>query len=138
MSHRFRRKRNNSSLPEITLTPLIDTVLVLLIIFMMSMPVLHNYLNVALPQANNSDSQQTAEPVNVHIDEKKQYYVNGSTVSESQLVDTIRTALEKTQDKGIIVYADQQLSYGTVVIVLDEMKAIDAASYVSLAVEPRQ
>ena len=138
MSHRFRRRRKNASLPEITLTPLIDTVLVLLIIFMMSMPVLHNYLNVALPQANNSDSQQTTEPVNVHIDEKKQYYVNGSSVSESDLVKAIQTSLEKTQDKGIIVYADQQLSYGTVVMVLDEMKAIDAASYVSLAVEPRQ
>ncbi len=137
MARRFRRNRKHIGLPEITLTPLIDTVLVLLIIFMMSMPVLQNYLQVDLPGADNSDSQTTTEPVHVYVDAHKQYYVNGASIQNVSLSQAISDALQYSQDKGIIVYADKQLAYGSVVTLLDDMKAIDAARYVALAAEPR-
>lgn len=137
MARRFRRNKTHIGLPEITLTPLIDTVLVLLIIFMMSMPVLQTYMNVDLPGANNGETQATSEPVHVYIDEKAQYYVNGTHVVQSSLTQAISDALYNTQDKGVVVYADKQLSYGSVVTLLDDMKAIDAAQYVALAAEPR-
>lgn len=136
MKRRFQRHRG-VGLPDITLTPLIDTVLVLLIIFMMSMPVLHTYLNVDLPGAHNGDTHETAEPVHVYVDSTRQYYVNDAHVAGNALSQSITSALEKTHDKGVIVYADQQLSYGTVVGLLDDLKAIDAARYVALAAEPR-
>jgi len=139
MPQNHRRRRSRIALPEITLTPLIDTVLVLLIIFMMAMPVLQTYIPVDLPQADqNTTSAQTSEPVSVHVDRNQQHYVNGAQVARNEISQKVTQALQNTEDKGIIVYGDAQITYGTIVALLDDVKAIHAAEYVALAAEPRR
>jgi len=130
-----RKRRKNTTLPEVTLTPLIDTVLVLLIIFMISMPVLNTYFSVDLPQAHNGDTQQVSQPVSINIDAHSQYYIDGEHVTYQYIADQTQKALEKAQSRSVVVYADQNLSYGAVMTLLDDLKAIDA--YVALAAQPR-
>ena len=107
---------------DINVTPLVDVMLVLLIIFMVTAPMLTQGLTVELPPAEGRNFEQTAaDPSTVSITRAGEVFVDGIPVSSDDLELTLGTALRGRKIKRALLEADQQVPYGRVVAVVDVM-----------------
>ncbi|MFQ5349831.1 MAG: ExbD/TolR family protein, partial [Thermoanaerobaculia bacterium] len=107
-------------LAEINVTPLVDVMLVLLIIFMITAPMLHQGIEVALPQADSESlPMRVDDPLVLSINLDGLVYVQSDPVHPSQLVERLLPLLEARQDKAVFLKGDRELAYGKVVEVLD-------------------
>ncbi len=125
---------------EITLTPLIDAVLVLLIIFMVAMPIIQNAIQVELPTSSTNDVQaQVLEPVTVYIDKTRRIFLEEKEVVTTEFLLRLEEALRARpgDDHIVMVKADQNVSYGDVVAIVDDIKYLGGVRYVALATEKR-
>lgn len=131
-----RRKRHPVTAIEISLTPLIDTVLVLMITFMVAMPMMQNTLNVELPTSAATDSTPDgkAQSITVYIDRNSRMYVNDKMVSSrEELVRELGKLLSVARDEVVYVSADRHVLYETVARVIDDIKYLGGVRYVALA-----
>lgn len=133
MNRRTRRKkRAGVTIPEITLTPLIDTALTLLIIFMVTSPMLNSTIKIDLPAGKVQEDKGSQQELVVFIDKTKQLFLNGQTVSESQLLKQLQEKLTGDK-KPVIVKGDKQVDYGFVYELVNKVKMIPGISHVALA-----
>ena len=102
------------------MTPLVDVMLVLLIIFMVTAPMLHQGVAVALPKTATTNLPATMEdPVLLSITKDGLYYINETPVARGLLRDRLERFLRGKKDRFVLLKADRGLSYGTVVETLD-------------------
>jgi biopolymer transport protein TolR len=119
-THRVRKRR----MSEINVVPYIDVMLVLLVIFMVTAPLLTEGVQVELPQTfAKTMTKEQEEPVVVSVDAKGQYYINiGDDTDKPQDVETIVTrvaAIMRHQPgQGIYVKGDKAVDYGAVVRIM--------------------
>ena len=114
--------RTQTALAEINITPLVDVVLVLLLIFMLTAPVLQSGVEVAIPQTR-SVNQLTEERVVVTIDKNQNVFLQDKPVNVNQLPQTLRTSLATSSAKHIIyLRADEQVPFGAFASVMDAVK----------------
>jgi biopolymer transport protein TolR len=107
---------------EINVTPLVDVMLVLLIIFMVTAPMLTQGLQVQLPQAEGKSFELASNnPAKVTITANGGVYVDGTSVGSKDLELTLAPLLRAKQVKRALLEADQGVPYGRVVAVLDVM-----------------
>ena len=107
-------------LADINVTPLVDVMLVLLIIFMVTAPMLHQGISVALPKTATTNIQSHLEdPIVLSISREGLYYINETPVARGLLRDRLRAILRGRQEKAVLLKADRGLSYGTVIETLD-------------------
>lgn len=116
---------------EINVTPMVDIMLVLLIIFMVVTPMLQHGITVNLPkELNNPEEDQriTADTsVVIAIPEDGKYYLGKTEVSKEQLKDKVEKMLEnikKEEDKIVYIKSGVGVSYGDVVTVINEVRAL--------------
>jgi biopolymer transport protein TolR len=107
-------------LADINVTPLVDVMLVLLIIFMVTAPMLHQGISVALPKTATTNIQsQLEDPIVLSISREGLYYINETPVARGLLRDRLRGILRGRKEKAVLLKADRGLSYGTVIETLD-------------------
>ncbi len=107
-------------LADINVTPLVDVMLVLLIIFMVTAPMLHQGISVALPKTATTNLRSTLEdPIVLSISKDGLYYINETPVARGLLKDRLRAILRGHKEKAVLLKADRSLSYGTVIETLD-------------------
>ena len=107
-------------LADINVTPLVDVVLVLLIIFMVTAPMLHQGVAVALPKTATTNLPSSIEdPIILSITREGLYYINESPVARGLLKERLGAFLRTRKDRTVFLKADRALSYGTVVETLD-------------------
>ena len=108
-------------LADINVTPLVDVMLVLLIIFMVTAPMLHQGVSVALPKTETTNLPATVhDPIILSITREGQYYINETPVARVLLRDRLKAFLAQRRDRPVVfLKADRALSYGTVVETLD-------------------
>jgi biopolymer transport protein TolR len=107
-------------LADINVTPLVDVMLVLLIIFMVTAPMLHQGISVALPKTATTNLRSTLEdPIVLSISRDGLYYINETPVARGLLKDRLRAILKGHKEKAVLLKADRGLSYGTVIETLD-------------------
>ncbi|HMF09550.1 MAG TPA: ExbD/TolR family protein [Thermoanaerobaculia bacterium] len=107
-------------LADINVTPLVDVMLVLLIIFMVTAPMLHTGISVALPKTATTNLRSNPEdPIVLSISKDGLYYINETPVARGLLRDRLRAILRGRKDKAVLLKADRGLSYGTVIETLD-------------------
>ncbi|MDQ5873297.1 MAG: ExbD/TolR family protein [Acidobacteriota bacterium] len=107
-------------LADINVTPLVDVMLVLLIIFMVTAPMLHQGVSVALPKTATTNLPTSMEdPVLLSITKDGLYYINETPVARGLLRDRLERFLRGKKDRFVLLKADRGLSYGTVVETLD-------------------
>ena len=107
-------------LADINVTPLVDVMLVLLIIFMVTAPMLHQGVAVALPKTATTNLPATMEdPVVLSITKDGLYYINETPVARGLLRERLERFLQGRKDRFILLKADRALSYGTVIETFD-------------------
>ena len=117
-------------LADINVTPLVDVMLVLLIIFMVTAPMLHQGVSVALPKTETTNIPATVhDPIILSITREGQYYINETPVARGLLRDRLKAFLAQRGDKPVVfLKADRALSYGTVVETLDILNRMGVES----------
>lgn len=113
--------RSQTSLAEINITPLVDVVLVLLLIFMLTAPVLQSGIEVAVPQTRTVN-QLTEERTVVSIDANQNVYLQDKPVNLNQLPSLLRQTARPNARRVIYVRADQKVPFGAFASVMDAVK----------------
>ena len=121
--YRTMRSRSTSGvLGEINVTPLVDVVLVLLLVFMVTAPMMTRGIDLKLPVANQPLILPEDRQLVVSIKASGMIYVNDRPVAMALLEDQLRGRLQNMPTKIAYLRADQALQYGKVVEVIDVMK----------------
>lgn len=128
-----RRRSRPLVLPEITLTPLIDTALTLLIIFMIATPMMQNSIKINLPEGTVKEAGDPQPELTVQVDRDKKIIFAGKTVSINDLVKQVRAKVAHKKEQTIFVNAARESNYGDVLKIVDQLKGIKGISYVALA-----
>lgn len=133
---RFKERTGTAQL-TITLTPLIDVALTLLVIFIVAAPMMRNAIKVQLPQTKVDEMGGTRadKELIVFLDKKGQLYLQERPLSEPQLIATLQEHAKKTTNKTVVVNADEGVAYGKVIRLVDNIKTVGGISCVALATE---
>lgn len=108
---------------DINVTPMADVMLVLLIIMMIVAPMLQKGVDVRLPEAGNTvDKPETQNQTVLAITADRRFYVNGVQVSENDLLTRIQGALEDKKERIVLIKADTDAQYGTVMMMMDRLR----------------
>ena len=115
--------RTQTALAEINITPLVDVVLVLLLIFMLTAPVLQSGVDVAIPRTR-SVNQLTEERMVVTIDKDQNVFLQDKPVNVNDLPNRLRasTSAEPVAKRVIYLRADEQVPFGAFASVMDAVK----------------
>lgn len=103
---------------EINVTPFVDVMLVLLIIFMVTAPLLVAGVPVDLPQSQAKTLPEDSEPLAVTLDSDGTLYLQDTEISRKELVPRLQAIAESNPDLRIYVRADQEIAYGRVMRVM--------------------
>ena len=96
---------------EINMTPLVDVMLVLLIIFIITVPVMKHAVNVDLPRATNQAQDTKPQTIRLSIDAQGLYYWNESRVDEANLPDLLMIEASKTPQPDLHIRGDRDVRY---------------------------
>jgi biopolymer transport protein TolR len=113
--------RIGASLSEINIIPLVDVILVLLLIFMLTAPLMHRGIDVALPKSSAKPTT-VEERLVLTLTKDQSVYLNDKPVPLAGLEPRLRDALKNRADKTIYLKADQGLQYGFVVETMDRIR----------------
>ena len=118
-----RRHRRKSVMSEINVTPFVDVMLVRLIIFMVSAPLLTVGVPIDLPQTQAKSLEQDREPLTVSVNNKGQVYLQNSEIKVEELVPKLQaiTQVRGGFDERIYVRGDRKVDYGTVMRVMGRL-----------------
>jgi biopolymer transport protein TolR len=110
-------------LSEINVTPLVDVMLVLLIIFMVTAPMMQQGLDVELPETRNSGVPTTDEPFVLVINKGGELRVGDRTLGLQGLAAKLEAIFSTRKNKQVYIQADKAVDYGTVAAVMGEVRA---------------
>ena len=131
----YRAERGpRTALAEINVTPLVDVMLVLLIIFMVSAPMMTRGIEVGLPQAATGEEIQEKR-IHVTVDRRGQFYVDQRPVLDSLLVDEVKARGGAAADAAVYLEGDADVAYGRVLAAMDALRAA-GISRVALVTKP--
>jgi biopolymer transport protein TolR len=126
--------RTQSSLSDINVTPLVDVVLVLLIIFMVTAPVLQSGIEVSVPHTKTV-KEVTEERLVVTIDRDQNVFLNSQPVNINQIAQRIHEKVRDPEGQSIYVRADENVPFGAFATVMDAVKQ-SGITNVSIVTQP--
>jgi biopolymer transport protein TolR len=131
------RRRQRTTMVEINMTPLVDVMLVLLIVFMITAPLLSAGVSVDLPEVDSAPLPGQDEPLSVSIDAKGEVFLQDTVVTVEQLGPRLQAVTGRNPDARIFVRGDRAIDYGQVMAVVS---AINQAGFskVALLTAPAQ
>jgi len=115
-------QRNGVTISQINVTPMVDVMLVLLVIFMVTAPIIQQGVQVNLPQAKGGAIPGTEVPLVVTIAKNGKVYLNDNVMSLEELGQKLRAIKKLQTDKQVYLRADQDVRYGVVIKTIAEIK----------------
>ena len=118
-----RRSRRKPVMAEINVTPMVDVMLVLLIIFMVSAPLLTVGVPLDLPQTQAKSLEQDKTPLQLSVDTRGRVFINDTEVAMADLIPKLKAITEARggMDERIYMRADKKADYGTVARVMGQL-----------------
>ncbi len=113
---------DNEVMTEINMTPLIDVMLVLLIVFILAVPTMHSAVPLTLPHASSAAPQQPVEPVRLDIDAQGRTYWNGKAVDEDALKVQAQQAATLDPQPVVRLSGDRAVAYERVLQTLSTLQ----------------
>lgn len=127
---RRRRRRRNAPISEINVTPFVDVMLVLLIIFMVAAPLLTVGVPLDLPETQARPLDAVDEPITVSVASDGRVYIQETEIDPEEIIAKLEAIAESGYEERIFVRGDANADYGTIMKV---MARISAAGYKRLA-----
>jgi biopolymer transport protein TolR len=118
-----RRGRRSAVMAEINVTPMVDVMLVLLIIFMVSAPLLTVGVPLDLPQTQAKSLEQDKTPLQLSVDTSGKVFINDTEVAMTELIPKLKAITDARggMDERIYMRADKKADYGTVAKVMGQL-----------------
>jgi biopolymer transport protein TolR len=113
----------NGPMSEINVTPLVDVMLVLLVIFMVTAPMMTTGLDVNLPQAKGGALDESRQPIIISISGHSDIYINDRRTTIDNLGSAIADEQKRQGNPQVLLKADRSVPYGVVVQVMGALKA---------------
>lgn len=126
--------RTRTSLSDINVTPFVDVVLVLLIIFMLTAPILESGIEVDLPKTVTVKAVAIQKVV-ITIDRRQTLYVGNDPVNIHVLASTVQQRLRGSNNAPVFIRADQSVPFGTFARVVDALKQAQVTN-INIVTEP--
>jgi biopolymer transport protein TolR len=126
-SRRGRRGHRRAPMAEINVTPFVDVMLVLLIIFMVTAPLLVSGVPVELPESRANPLDQKDEPLDISIDKEGQVFLDSEPVSQGELsarLEQIAAEQNPQNPRQIMLRGDTAISYGEMMKVMGELNRV--------------
>jgi len=117
------RARRHSPMHEINVTPFVDVMLVLLIVFMVTAPLLTVGVPIELPESRGQQLQTNKEPLTISVQKDGKVYIQETEVQLSDLATRLRAIAKSGYEETIFVRGDKGIDYGTVMKVMSRIKA---------------
>ena len=114
MAFKTSGSRKNAVLSDINITPMVDVMLVLLVIFIMAAPLMTQSVKVKTANSKAASSQAKTPPVVLAVNAQGQYYVGTTLVKEADLLPTLKALAEKDAQTPILIRADKNIPYAKV------------------------
>jgi biopolymer transport protein TolR len=118
-----------TTMSEINVTPMVDVMLVLLIIFMVTAPLIQQGVKVNLPETKAAPVESTDKKLVVSVDAQKRVFIGDAEVPLAELEEKLKANAKAQSDKELYLHADRDLPYG---IVVDVMAAAQRAGVTNL------
>ncbi len=116
-----KNRKKHRIMSEINVTPFVDVMLVLLIIFMVTAPMLVTGVNVDLPEASTQAVSAQEEPLTISIDRFDKIYLMNSQIRKKDLVSKLTNILQEKKESRIFVRADKRSNYGYVMEIMGKI-----------------
>ncbi|MBK1867768.1 protein TolR [Taklimakanibacter albus] len=116
-----RRRSSFSAMSEINVTPLVDVMLVLLIVFMVAAPLMTVGVPVDLPQTKAKPMQGDTEPITVSVDAEGKIFIQETQIDQETLIAKLQAIAKNGYEERIFVRADTNVNYGLVMKVMGEL-----------------
>ncbi len=113
---------NRRFMSEINVTPLVDVMLVLLIIFMVAAPMMTQGVDVNLPKTTTKNIKTLDEPLMLTVTKKKEIFLENHSVKLDRLELKIKKIFENRREKEVLLRADKDVPYGFVIEVMAKVK----------------
>jgi biopolymer transport protein TolR len=126
--------RTRSALADINITPLVDVVLVLLIIFMLTAPILQSGIDVEVPKTKTV-KEITEERLVISIDKQQRVFLGNDPININQISDVLRRKVRDPQRQSIFLRADENVPFGAFATVMDAVKQ-SGITNVSIVTQP--
>ncbi|MFI5115144.1 MAG: ExbD/TolR family protein [Terriglobales bacterium] len=128
------RGRTQTSLADINVTPLVDVVLVLLIIFMITAPILQSGIEVAIPHTRTV-KEITEERLVITIDRRQRVFLNNEPININQIGAQLHQKIRDPEGQSVFVRADENVPFGAFATVMDAVKQ-SGITNVSIVTQP--
>ena len=128
--------RRRPPMSEINVTPFVDVMLVLLVIFMVTAPLIQQGVPVELPKTKSEGLRSREEPLVIAVDESGTIFVQRATVKPEALEEKVIAIFETRGNKEVFLRADARASYGAVARVLAAMQRAGAGK-IGMVTEPQ-
>lgn len=115
------RKRYNT-MTEINITPFVDVMLVLLVVFMITAPMLTQGVQVSLPEVQNTEIKPEEDPIEIAIKKDGSIYMGTLKIKEEDLVTKLKAIKKLRTNAAILLRADKEVSYGRVMTVMSSLQ----------------
>lgn len=126
-----RRRRAHGVMAEINVTPFVDVMLVLLVIFMITAPLLTAGVQIDLPKADaQAIGQQDNAPLEIALDRNGNIFIGESKVTVDRMAGMLQAIAAETTDRRVYIKADQRLDYGKV---MEVMAAVSRLGFTKIA-----
>ena len=120
----FKSGNGNGPIADINVTPLVDVMLVLLVIFMITAPLLFNGIELTLPKTQESNAVNiTSDQVVLNFTNTGEYYVGRDKVLQSELIKMLNAEFQRVKNKTLYLRADYKIEYGRVAKLMSYLKA---------------
>jgi biopolymer transport protein ExbD/biopolymer transport protein TolR len=126
--------RERRALADINVTPFVDVVLVLLIIFMLTAPILQSGIEVAVPKTKTV-KEITEERLVITIDRQQRVFLGNDPININEIGKTLRRKIRDPQNQSIFLRADEEVPFGAFATVMDAVKQA-GISNVSIVTQP--
>ena len=130
-----RRKQRYTQMSEINVTPFVDVMLVLLIVFMVTAPLLTVGIKVDLPKVEATALTDIKDPIEITVNLEGDIYIGESKVEVENLIPRLNAITEQNTEARIYVRGDRVVAYGRI---MEIMAIINSAGYIKVALITQQ
>lgn len=119
----FQVKKKNGPISEINVTPLVDVMLVLLVIFMISAPLMYSGIKLKLPKTKKVNNLRlTKKQVILSVTPAGEYYIGSNKFLDSELIEVILKKFQDNETSVLYIRADYELRYGDIAKLMGRLK----------------